>query len=43
MARERPAQIPIEADVRNKLKALKGRDSYSIYIDRLMRAGSKDD
>lgn len=43
MARERIAQIPLEPDVRNHLRALKGTDTYSQYIDRLIRTGRKDD
>ena len=43
MAKERSAQIPLESDVRNRLRALKGTDTYSQYLDRLMRSGRKDD
>ena len=43
MAKVRSAQIPLEPDVRNKIRALKGTSTYSEYIDRLMRSGSKDD
>lgn len=40
---ERPAYIPIERQIQTKLKALKGSDSYSEYLGRLMRSGNKDD
>jgi len=43
MARERIAQIPLEPSVRNRIRALKGTDTYSQYLDRLIRTGSKDD
>ena len=43
MARERIAQIPLEPDVRNRIRALKGTATYSQYLDRLMRSGSKND
>ena len=41
MARERFAQIPIEEDVRNRIRELKGTSTYSKYLDRLTRSGSK--
>ena len=40
---ERPAYIPIEREIQTKLKALKGSDSYSEYLDRLMRSVSRKD
>ena len=40
---ERKVEIPISAEIRTKLKALKGSDSYSEYLGRLMRSGNKDD
>ena len=43
MAKERSAQIPLEPDVRNRIRALKGTETYSQYLDRLMRTGNKDD
>ena len=35
------AYVPIEKQVRDKVRALKGSESYSRYIDRLMRSGNK--
>ena len=35
-------QVPIEKPVRDRLKALKGTDTYSQYLDRLMRSGNKE-
>ena len=43
MAKVRSAQIPLEPDVRNRIRALKGSETYSQYLDRLMRSGSKND
>jgi len=40
---ERDPQIPVKSEIKTKLKALKGTESYSNYLDRLMRSGSKDD
>ena len=37
------AYVPIEKAVRDKVRALKGSESYSTYISRLMRSGSKQD
>ena len=37
----RLTQIPISEEVRTKLKAMKGLDSYDNYINRLMRVGNK--
>ena len=38
---ERKVEIPISKEVRTKLKAMKGIDSYNDYLDRLMQVGSK--
>ena len=38
---ERLSQIPIKEEIRTRLKELKGVDSYSEYLDKLTRAGSK--
>ena len=40
---ERLTQITITTEIRTKLKAMNGNDSYSIYIDRLIRSGNKQD
>jgi len=40
---ERDPQIPVKSEIKTKLKALKGSDSYSEYLARLMRSGNKDD
>ncbi len=36
-------QVPIKKDIQVKFKAMKGQESYSNYLDRLMRVGSKQD
>jgi len=40
---ERLTQIPITTEIRTKLKSMKGLESYSNYIGRLMLVGSKQD
>jgi len=39
----RDPQIPVKEEIKTKLKALKGTDSYSEFLDRLMRSGNKQD
>ena len=40
---QRDPQIPVKNEIKIRLKALKGQESYSTYLDRLMRSGSKND
>jgi len=40
---ERKVEIVVDKEIRQKLRALKGQDSYSNYLDKLMRVGSKQD
>ena len=37
---QRDPQIPVKNEIKIKLKALKGSESYSVYLDRLLRSGS---
>lgn len=39
---ERLTQIPITTEIRTKLKAMKANESYSVYIEKLLRSGSKN-
>ena len=39
----RDPQIPLKEDIKTKLKAMKGSESYSTYISKLMLSGSKRD
>ncbi len=36
-------QVPIKKDIQVKFKAMKGQESYSNYLEKLMRSGSKQD
>jgi len=39
----RARQIPVNEDIYLKLKSMKGPDTYSSYIGKMMRSGSKDE
>jgi len=40
---ERNVDLSVTNEIRERIKAMKGNDSYSVYLDKLMRSGSKDD
>jgi len=40
---DRYVQVPIKKEVQTRLKAMKGPESYSTYIARILLSGSKDD
>jgi len=35
-------QVPVKKETATRLKALKGQESYSNYLEKLMRVGSKN-
>ena len=35
-------QVPIKKETQIRLKAMKGAESYTNYLDKLMRSGSKN-
>jgi len=39
----RDPQIPVKEVIKIKLKALKGSESYSSYLGKLMKSGNKQD
>jgi len=40
---DRYVQVPIKKEIQIKLRAMKGQESYSNYLEKLMRSGSKQD
>ena len=38
----RMVEIAVDLDVRQKIKSLKGSDSYSVYLNKLIRTGVKE-
>ena len=35
-------QVPLKKDIQLRFKAMKGQESYSNYLDKLMRSGNKN-
>jgi len=40
---ERNVELSVTSEIRQRIKSMKGSDTYSVYLDKLMRTGSKQD
>ncbi len=39
---ERNVDLSVTPEIRQRIKSMKGSDTYSVYLDKLMRSGSKN-